>query len=168
MEKVLTEFPLIAGTGGTAFIYTLSPSFLWLIVGIVLCTMELALPTAFVAFMMGISAIAVGVIALILPSVQLQLVLWLLFSTLSVVFSRRWLTPQRKGSMISDAHEGTTLTAIPSGEAGRVLYEGNSWRAICGDHKIEIAANQTVYVVKRKGNTLIVLPESSSLPSYDH
>jgi membrane protein implicated in regulation of membrane protease activity len=117
---------------------------------------------------MGVSAIAVAMIALVLPSIQLQLILWLLLSTFSVVFSRRWLTPQRKGSMISDANEGTTITEIPSGEAGRVLYEGNSWRAICADDKVAIAPNQTVYVVKRKGNTLIVLPENFSLLSSDH
>ncbi|MGK7932844.1 MAG: NfeD family protein [Microcystaceae cyanobacterium] len=168
MEQILREFPLIAGTGGTSFVYTLSPSFIWLIVGMILCAMELALPTAFVAFMMGLSAIAVGIIALILPSIKLQLVLWLLVSTFSIVFSRRWLTPQRKGSMIRDAQEGTTLTEIEAGEAGRVLYEGNSWRAICADDKAAIAANQTVYVVKRTGNTLIVLPENFSSFSSEH
>ena len=58
----------------------------------------------------------------------------------------------------SDAIAGETLTAIEPGQTGRVLYEGNSWRAECEDQEITIAASQKVYVVGRKGNTLIVYP----------
>ncbi|MEM8778980.1 MAG: NfeD family protein, partial [Cyanobacteria bacterium P01_G01_bin.49] len=47
------------------------------------------------------------------------------------------------------------------GKTGRVLYEGNSWSAICADEEMSIASHQKVYVVMRKGNTLIILPELS-------
>ncbi len=138
----------------------LSPSLLWLIAGAILCFMEAVFPVAFVAFMMGISAMVVAAIALVIPSFSLQVILWLSFSTVFVVGSRR-LLPKKKmlTSNLGDAHEGETLTEIAPGEIGRVLYEGNSWQAKCADEKLAIASHQKVYIVTRKGNTLIVLPE---------
>lgn len=138
----------------------LSPSLLWLIAGAILCFMEAVFPVAFVAFMMGISAIVVAAIALVIPSFSLQVILWLSFSTIFVVSSRR-LLPKKKmlRSNLGDDSEGETLTEIAPGQTGRVLYEGNSWQAKCADEKLAIAPHQKVYIVTRKGNTLIVLPE---------
>jgi membrane protein implicated in regulation of membrane protease activity len=136
----------------------LSSPLLWLIAGSLLCLTELIFPSAFVTFMMGISAILVAGVALFVPNLALQIVLWLLLSTGLIILSRRWLTPKRSLSRLSDDLEGKTLTEIPAGEVGRVLYEGNSWRAICEDNTLTIASGQKVYVVRRKGNTLVVLP----------
>jgi membrane protein implicated in regulation of membrane protease activity len=71
---------------------------------------------------------------------------------------RRFL-PTGKPKTIDDDKEATTLTEIPAGQTGRVLYEGNSWQAKCGDQELAIAANQAVYVIGRKGTTLIVMPD---------
>lgn len=138
----------------------LSLPLLWLIAGSVLCLMELIFPTAFVEFMMGISAMLVAAVALIVPNFGLQVVLWLLLSFGSIVVTRRWLSPKRNLSRLSyeSEAEAETLTEIPPGEAGRVLYEGNSWRAICEDANLAIASHQKVYIVRRKGNTLVVVP----------
>lgn len=136
----------------------LSLPLIWLIAGSILCLMEVIFPTAFVAFMMGLSAILVAVVALKVSSLWVQVICWLLFSTVFVVGSRRWLTPKPTLSRLSDDSEAQTLTEILPGQSGRVLYEGNSWRAICGDETLSIAAQQKVYVVSRKGNTLIVVP----------
>lgn len=131
---------------------------LWLLAGSILCLMELFLPTAFVAFMMGISALIVGLVASLLPTAfPLQVSLWLLLSTSFVLLSRR-LLPSARASKNLDAKEGRTLTEIPVGESGRVMYEGNSWLARCADDTQAIAPNQKVYVVKQEGTTLIVLP----------
>ncbi|MEA5508483.1 NfeD family protein [Crocosphaera sp. UHCC 0190] len=137
-----------------------SPSLLWLIAGATLCLMEAIFPVAFVAFMMGISAIIVAAIALMIPYFPLQVILWLGISTFFVVGSRRFV-PRKKAlnPNFGDAEEGETLTEIEPGKTGRVLYEGNSWQAICADDKIGISSHQKVYIVTRKGNTLIVLPE---------
>lgn len=168
IDGILSKFSVIAEIIGITLAHPPTPAHLWLIFGLALCLMELALPTAFVAFIMGLSAILVSVIALFIPNISIQLFIWLFLSTVAVIFSRRWLSPKRKTSTLTDDHEGTTITEIPVGEAGRVLYEGNSWRAICADEKVAIAANQTVYIVKRKGNTLIVIPENfSSLSSHN-
>jgi membrane protein implicated in regulation of membrane protease activity len=138
----------------------LSPSLLWLLAGSILCLVELFVPTAFVAFMMGLSALVIAGVAWFVPTAfPLQVVLWLLLSTGMVVVSRRFL-PSVKASKTLDAKEAETMTEIPAGETGRVLYEGNSWRARCEDGVEAIAPNQKVYVVRREGNTLIVVPKN--------
>ncbi|MCF4965914.1 NfeD family protein [Nostoc sp. CMAA1605] len=133
---------------------------IWLMAGAVLCLTELFLPSAFVAFMMGISALIVALLSQFGLALWMQVVAWLLISSLLVVLSRRFLQPRRRKSKIQDAVTAETLTEIPAGKTGRVLYEGNSWRALCDDEKIAIASHEKVYVVRREGTTLIVMPEN--------
>lgn len=133
---------------------------IWLIAGAGLCLTELFLPSAFVAFMMGISALIVAVLSQFGLPLWMQVVAWLLLSTLLIVMSRRFLQPRRRKSKIQDAIIAETLTEIPAGKSGRVLYEGNSWRALCDDEKLAIASHERVYVVRREGTTLIVMPEN--------
>lgn len=134
---------------------------IWLIAGIVLCLMELFLPTAFVEFMMGISAFVVALLSFLgLRSLWLQVIFWLLLSGMLVMFSRRFLQPPIRKSKVTDAVIGETITEILPGKVGRVLYEGNSWRARCDDTTVSLAPGQTVYVVSREGTTLIVMPEN--------
>lgn len=137
----------------------LSPSMLWLVAGSILCLLELLVPTAYVAFLMGISAFVVALVAWVLPQFPIQVVLWLLLSTTLVFLSRRFI-PHPKASKNLDAIVAQTLTEIPAGETGRVLYEGNSWRARCEDETDAIAPNQKVYIVRREGTTLIVVPQN--------
>ncbi|WP_228056392.1 NfeD family protein [Microcoleus sp. LEGE 07076] len=136
----------------------MTPTLFWLLAGTLLCLTELFLPTAFVAFMMGLSAFAVAGCSLVLPYVSLQIFLWMVFSTVFVLVSWR-LIPKGKVRAIADSQEAKTLTEIPPGETGRVIYEGNSWQARCEDTSATIPPNQNVIVVGQKGTTLIVLPE---------
>lgn len=136
-----------------------SAPILWLIAGLMLCVMELVLPTAFVELTMGISAVIVACVAWFVPSLIVQVVLWLLLSIGLTILLRR-LLPKRSRPTIEDAKNAKTLTAIPPGQTGRVIYEGNSWQARCEDEQLAIAPNERVYVVGRRGTTLIVLPES--------
>ena len=136
----------------------ISPTLLWIIAGAILCLMEFIFPTAFVAFMMGVSALVVAAISLFLPHYTLLVALWLVVSTLLIILSRRFFTPKRKKANLGDADAGETITAIAPGKTGRVLYEGNSWQAKCADETREIAPNEPVYIVAREGTTLIVLP----------
>jgi membrane protein implicated in regulation of membrane protease activity len=138
-----------------------SYTLIWLLAGAVLCFMELFLPSAFVAFMMGISAFVVALLSVVgLGNVWLQVVTWLLLCVALVVLSRRFLQPRQRKSKLRDAVTAETLTEIPVGKTGRVLYEGNSWQARCDDDKLGIAPNERVYVVRREGTTLIVMPET--------
>lgn len=132
---------------------------IWLVAGAILCLIEFFLPTAFVAFMMGISALIVALISLVVPQVALQAVLWLGLSVLLVFLSRRFI-PRRKIRALQDPVEATTLSEIEPGGVGRVLCEGYSWQARCEDQDQAIAPNQKVYVVRREGTTLFVIPVS--------
>ena len=135
-------------------------TYIWLIAGACFCLSELFIPTAFVAFMMGISALIVALLSLVLGSIWLQALSWLLLSASLIYLSRKYISPPRRKSKIRDAVLAETITEIPAGKTGRVLYEGNSWRARCDDDKAFIAPYQRVYVVRREGNTLVVMPEN--------
>jgi len=138
-----------------------SSSLIWLLGGSVLCLTELFLPSAFVCFMMGTSALMVGLLSYLgMSNLWIQVAAWLLLSTILIILSRRFLQPRRRKSLIQDAVIGETLTEILPGQVGRVLYEGNSWRAKCDDDKISLPSQQTVYVVRREGTTLIVMPDN--------
>ncbi len=129
---------------------------LWIIAGVILCILELISPSVLVELMMGISALIVAAVSLIIPNVTAQMALWLILSTALVILSRRIFTPKRKISYLADAEYGETLTSISPGEAGRVLYEGNSWRALCADETMSISKKEKVYILRREGTTLIV------------
>ncbi len=138
----------------------ISYTLVWLIAGAVLCSLELLLPTAFVAFMMGISAFIVALVSLLIPHLSLQIILWLGLSTSFVLLSRRFLPKAKVSRRVQDAVMAKTLTEIAPGKEGRVIYEGNSWRARCEDKENAIASDEKVYVVRREGTLLIVLPEN--------
>lgn len=132
----------------------------WLIVGAVLCLMELFLPTAFVEATLGISALVVAAIALVVPQFSLQVVIWMVLSVLTTWALKRFV-PKRTPYTLAESTEARTLTEIPAGKTGRVLYEGNSWQARCEDAAVAIAADEPVIVVGRQGNTLFIMPEHS-------
>lgn len=137
-----------------------SYTLVWLIAGAVLCGLELLLPTAFVAFMMGISALIVALVSLLIPNLGWQIILWLGLSIGFIFLSRRFMPKAKQSRSIQDAVIAETLTAIAPGKEGRVIYEGNSWRARCEDKFYAIAPYEKVYVVRREGTLLIVLPEN--------
>ena len=143
-----------------------SPTVLWFIAGAILCFMEVVFPTAFVEFMMGLAAIGVGLLSLMLPFLPFpaQILLWLIFTTGGIIFSRRYFTPKRRSRLLEDSNNGRTLTAITPGTVGRVLCDGNSWQARCEDEKLAIEVDTPVFIVRREGNTLIVLPQSVIQP----
>ena len=132
---------------------------IWFIVGAVLLLLELLvpLPTFLVAGALGIAAMAVALAAIAIPFLPVQLALWVAISGAMVWYSRRFIP--RDSNQLKDAVEGITLTEILPGESGRVQYEGGSWKARCDDPKISIAPQEKVYILRRQGNTLIVVPE---------
>ena len=155
LVRQIKTSPLMALLGG---FFGLNLTMFWLIVGAMLCLVELFVPTAFTAFMMGMGAFVVALVTMVLPlKGAFQVALWLVLSTAFVYLSHR-LMPKRRVSSIENATEAQTVSEILPGETGRVLYEGSSWRARCGDEKLAIAPNQKVYIVGREGTTLIVLP----------
>lgn len=161
----------------------IEPPLLWLIIGIILCLVELIIPKnlpkryKFIALIMGISALIMSFILsratttfnfewqyIMYEGFSWQIIYWMALSLSSII----WLRPmflKRQQFTIAEATEATTLTQILPGETGRVLYEGTSWQARCADQKIAIAPNQNVCVIRREDNTLIVAPENWFRPS---
>ncbi|NEZ60598.1 NfeD family protein [Leptolyngbyaceae cyanobacterium CCMR0081] len=141
----------------------MSLAIFWILLGVALCVMELMIPTAFLESALGVSAIAVGVLVMLLPiAFSWQVALWMVLSML-LFWALRRFSPRRQPPALMDSTEARTITSIPAGQSGRVIYEGNSWPACCSDQDVAIATNQTVIVVGRQGNTLIVMPESALL-----
>ena len=138
----------------------MTPALTWVIIGVVLCLLELMLPTAFVESALGVSAFVVAPLTLIVPSVNYQIALWVLLSLL-VLWALKRFIPNHTAPALREATEARTTTAIAPGQVGRVIYEGNSWQARCSDDQVSIEPNQEVFVVERKGNTLVVMPLSS-------
>ena len=135
----------------------MSPALVWVAVGVVLCLMELMIPTAFIESALGVSAFIVALLSFVVPSVNYQIALWVLISLGMFALFKR-LVPKRTAPALRESTEARTTTAIAPGETGRVIYEGNSWQARCEDNQVAIAPGKEVFVIGRKGNTLLVIP----------
>lgn len=132
----------------------------WFVAGLVLLALELfvPIPTLLVAGVLGIAAIAVaGILALVPMPLAIQFLIWAMISGGLGWYSRRFV-PKGLGK-IREADEAVTISEILPGQTGRVKYEGNSWKARCDDPETAIAINEKVYVLRRQGTTLIVMPE---------
>ena len=133
---------------------------IWVIIGVALCAMELLIPSAFIESALGVSAFIVALLSFAVPGWNYQIVLWMVISLLTFWALKR-LVPNRTAPALREATEARTTTAIAPGQTGRVIYEGNSWQARCEDSKVSIEPDQEVFVVERRGNTLIVIPLST-------
>jgi membrane protein implicated in regulation of membrane protease activity len=133
----------------------MTPTTIWLVLGLGLVATEFLIPTAFIALVMGVAALLVAMVAAWLP-LGLQVFLWMGLSGLGIAISRG-LGSRRAPSL--DSRVGETLTEILPGKEGRVTYEGNSWLARCEDTDVTIAPHQPVHIVGRQGTTLLVMPD---------
>jgi membrane protein implicated in regulation of membrane protease activity len=133
------------------------PSFLWLIGGTGLCLMEFMLPSALVSVFLGLAAIGVSLFALFFPSALAgQVFVWMLLSAAIAWLGHRYRPKQ--SSIDFSQTEAQALTAIAPGRTGRVLYEGASWRAKCGDDTSTMQPEEQLQVIGRDGTTLLVVP----------
>ncbi len=148
--------------------YTVSPSLFWFSGGVVLCLIELFLPKSWakqyklVPLIMGVSSLLVALFVWrydFLEDARLQIAYLMGLSTACVIWVRPMLLRKKKFTVL-DATEAQTLTEILPGQTGQVLYEGCLWQARTEGYQGAIAPNQRVYVMRREGNTLIVLPET--------
>ncbi len=141
---------------------TVNPVQVWLFVSAFLFAVEflIPIPTFFIAEALGVGALLTALF-LYINFVPLplggQVIIWLIFSSGFVWYSRRWL-PKYSPLILKESSVGVTTTEILPGEAGRVKYDGVSWRAICEDPTLSIGENVKVQIVDKRGTTLIVLP----------
>lgn len=114
----------------------------WLVLAVVLVTVEILVAGTFFLWM-AISALAVGLVLLVLPSIswQTQLTLFAIFSIVSIILSRIWLakhhrdelpsTLNRRGSQYIGRH--FTLTDPIVDGVGRLNIDDTVWRVSGSD-----------------------------------
>ncbi|MDX2272746.1 MAG: NfeD family protein [Cyanobacteriota bacterium] len=127
----------------------------WLVLGLGLVAAELFLP-GLVAGSIGLAALIAAGLAFWGVPTLLQFLTWIVLST-GFTFLTRRLVP-RESPHLEESRDARALNGIPAGQIGRVAYLGSTWNAKCGIPQVEIDPQQELYVLERKGNTLIVIP----------
>lgn len=128
---------------------------LWLLVGLGCLGVSLVAFEPTIAAI-GIAALITAIAAMTVQPVPLQVMIWAVLS-IALALVLRGLVPKESQELRSP-EEAEVSVAIPPGGEGEVTYEGSYWTARCQISDVAIAAGQTVHVVGRQGNTLIVLP----------
>lgn len=142
----------------------IDPALYWLIIGVMLFFLELAVP-GFILFFFALGALLTALVTWLSPvSIALQLALFITASLVSLLSLRNVIqknfisSPPKEGeSEDEDKDEDEELvmpgdkgvvssTIIPPAE-GRIKYSGTSWRAIA-DEKIE--EGEIVSIIRRK------------------
>ncbi|MBC3412412.1 NfeD family protein [Pseudomonas sp. SWRI107] len=137
---------------------------IWLVFGVALILLELVLPTFFILWF-GIGAVLVSLVALLAPSLQLDMqgLLWIVFSSITTVV---WFKVFRKkpdvrwtaDSVIGEV--GLLTASVSPFQKGRVRFQkpilGNEeWICVADS---DIAAGQRVRLAAVEGNTARVTP----------
>ncbi|MEZ2230079.1 MAG: NfeD family protein [Microcoleus sp.] len=173
MHSILS-LPLALATNQPGFAFT--PPIFWLLLGVVLSAIDLLIQKTqpqkyrFYLLMMGAAALISsfilwrGAVAFQFSwaNVMYEDFDWQIFYWMGISLALSiWIRPifiVRKKFVIPEATEATTISEISPGETGMVIYEGASWKARNEDSQ-GIAPRQKVYVLRREGNTLIVVPD---------
>ncbi|WP_293134663.1 NfeD family protein [Microcoleus sp. bin38.metabat.b11b12b14.051] len=173
MHSILI-WSLASATNRSGFAFT--PPMFWLLLGVVLSAIDLLIITTqpqryrYYLLMMGVAALISSFILwrgsvtfqfswanVMYEDFDWQISYWMgIALALSI-----WIRPIfifRKKFVIPESTAATTISEILSGETGMVIYEGASWKARNEDSQL-IASRQKVYVLRREGNTLIVIPD---------
>lgn len=144
------------------------PWFVWAVIGIACIGMEMLMP-GFVIFFFGLGALVTAVCSLI-PGVDsmiwLQILIFVVFSIVSIVYLRRHFARIFAGSVFdssrdsvddSDTGESAEVTELtgPTRD-GRIRFRGTTWPARTTG--AEAAPGTSVRIVSRKGMVYMVEP----------
>jgi len=127
----------------------------WLIGGCALLGLSLMVPNPTTAAL-GLAGLVTAIAALRVALLPSQLLIWGVLSAALTLLMRAMLPQESKE--LAAARTAWVREAIAPGQLGRVHYEGALWHARCQISDVAIAPDTQVSVVKRQGNTLIVLP----------
>jgi len=144
------------------------PWFLWALIGIVCIGLEMLLP-GFVIFFFGIGGLITALCCLV-PFVSeivwLQILLFITFSILSLVFLRRKFTKVFAGTVF-DSHKvnketdgvgkiADVVETVGSVTEGRIRFQGTTWKAHTKTG--ECLAGTHARIVSREGMTYVIEP----------
>ena len=136
---------------------------IWFLIGISFLIAEFLMPT-FIMFFFAIGAIIVSVITACYDlSINLQIILFALFSVTSLVLLRNYMKNIFYGSQnqgndqynhqnVNDASAIITK-AIPKEGFGEIKFKGTFYKAKSEDPNIEIKIGENVTVVKKGNDT---------------
>jgi len=141
------------------------PELIWFVIGFLLFVLELVIP-GFVIFFFGIGAWVTSLVCLIFePGINLQVLVFIIFSVITLVTLRKFLTKKffaskdTPGMDMDDDFTGSTAVALSSfgpGETGKVEYRGSYWQASSSS---EIKEGQQVVIKSKETVKLIVEPK---------
>lgn len=148
------------------------PWFVWAVIGIACIGLEMIMP-GFVIFFFGMGALATALCTLVpfvADIVWLQVIVFVAFSTLSLVFLRRRFTRIFAGSVFDSGkgnpeEEGIggiaeVTETVGSVKDGRIRFMGTTWKARCREGEIPSGANARI--LGRDGMTYIVEPADAA------
>ncbi len=139
----------------------LTPAVIWFIVGFVLFLLEFVVP-GLILFFFAVGAWVVAILCAFLDiSINLQLLIFLFTSVISVLLLRKWVkdilrSKKTSTEVIEDEFIGKTAiaeTEISFGRNGKVEFRGVSWSASSEE---TISPGETVTIIGTKSITLIV------------
>ncbi len=142
----------------------LNPVLVWFLVGLVMFIFELATPGLVMIFF-GVGAWVVALLTLLLKiPLNAQLLLFIVFSVLSLVLFRKWLTQTFHGFVTNKqdpaqdleefvGHRAIVKEDIHPGRIGKVEFKGTLWEA---EAEEELSKETMVTIVKKNNMTLIV------------
>ena len=138
----------------------LDPALYWLIIGVILFLLEMALP-GFILFFFAAGALLTALLAWLTPiPIAWQLGVFIVASlgclfSLRDIIQRRFLTPppgeeemDEDSVLAVPGDKGVVSATIAPPAEGRLKYSGTSWRATA-DERIE--EGEIVAVVRQKG-----------------
>lgn len=145
----------------------IGPQYVWMVIGIVIMSMELFLP-GFILCFFGLGALLTGLIMLFVPvGINTQLVMFAVLSILSLVSFRNYAQGYFTGRVSNknpsgapmETHAGeiavVTEDIIPNSPKGKVEFHGTFWNA---DADVEIKKGEKVTIIERHDLTLKVKP----------
>ena len=142
----------------------LEPELIWFLVGLILLLAEFAIPGLIVLFF-GIGAWIVSVVCLVAaPSLNVQLLIFIGSSVLSLVLLRSWLKGMFLGHVTAEqdlsqdlndfiGERALVVQAIAPNRPGKVELHGTNWTA---EADAEIAVETAVEVIAKENLTLKV------------
>jgi len=138
------------------------PEVFWFTIGIIFFVLELVMPGFFI-FFFGVGAIATALVCLLgNPGINLQIIIFLVVSVLSLLAFRKILRrafffkENEESKNIENEFTGKDAVAITDfdkGIAGKVEFKGSSWKA---EANMPIKTGQIVKIIDKEDFTLKV------------
>ncbi len=145
---------------------------IWAIGGLALILAEFIVPE-FVIFFFGLGALLNSLLIALIPqlagSIPLQIVIWLGFSTLSLIGFRRYFSRWFKGRKFVKVDQAElvgemveVLEEITPDQPGRIRFGGTSWTAITDAGSFK--KGDTVAIIRREDMKYLVTGSIPGLP----